>query len=669
MAIARDDQPWIKDHEELSGFQPLKTPIWIFDVDRHCVWWANPSGLTFWEADSLDALLARDFSSDNEIVRTRLRQIVANPTGSGRVQETWTLYPHGHPTTVILDFKPIMIDDGRHAVMIEASYPLDLKGDPEALRILEAARSSPLLVSSFTLEGQLLAQNPASAACYPARIRNKQGSDLAQHFADRGIRQEILAAIEEGRSYEAELTTLTAAGARTHRVSAHRGRDPVTGEFIIVLNEEDISEQVALRSNLERLNNELEARVAERTARLQTLNESLSREIEERQAAEQQLRQAQKMEAIGRLTGGVAHDFNNLLSVIMGHLELIASSLETADPLKESADIALKAVERGGSLTRQLLAFARQQPLRPRDLRVDALMRELVQLVERSLGEDVSLDLETGDWAAWARVDPSQLQIAMVNLVLNARDALADTGGRITVTVENTALAEPLANEDSELPAGNYVGIQVADTGSGMSEEVRRRAFDPFFTTKEVGAGSGLGLSMVFGFIRQSGGHIAIDSAVGEGTRISILLPTLGKPEVIEGDAASEKPTALGGRERILVLEDDQDVRAYLGRVLGTLGYRIVQAANGREALALDKRDGPFDLLLSDLVLSGGMNGPEVADRITARHPDTRVLFISGYSPEMTRTLGAPQARHGLLHKPFNRDQLATAIRDRMAAA
>jgi len=662
MESSTTDRPHYRSYADLAQFEPLNTPLWVFDVERHAMWWGNSSALVFWQAESLDALLARDFSSDSEVVRTRLRQLVEGPTGPGRIQETWTLYPAGHPTTVIADLQPVLIDDGRHAILLEASRALDLKEDPEALRILEAARSSALMVSSFTLCGRLLAQNPASLACYGQPQSGGGHGDLTDRFKEEAVIGAILDAVEKEGRYEAELSVRTAKGERIHRVLARKGRDPVTGEFVIVMNEEDMTAQAELRRNLRRLNDELEGRVAERTEHLQALTESLAREIEERQAAEERLRQAQKMEAIGQLTGGVAHDFNNLLAVIMGNAELLSHKLDGYAPL---VDPIVRAAERGSELTQRLLAFSRQQSLRPQAIDLGALIAGMSNLMRRTLGESIEIEVvTTADlWAAMA--DPGQMENALLNLALNARDAMRGRG-KLVIECRNTSLDDSYVSENAEATVGEYVLLSITDSGFGMSADVQAHAFEPFYTTKEVGQGSGLGLSMVYGFVKQSGGHVGLYSEEGRGTTVSIYLPR-AEQAVQQTEAPPAEPLPRGTGEVILVIEDDADVRALVVKQLEDLGFRTVEADDAQAAQRALADGTAVDLVLSDVVLPGGTSGPEFADAARAERPDLKFIFMSGYPTEAAKRNGFMESGSVLLNKPFQKRQLAEALHDALA--
>jgi PAS domain S-box-containing protein len=374
--------------------------------------------------------------------------------------------------------------------------------------------------------------------------------------------------------------------------------------------------------------------------------------------AERQLRQAQKMEAVGQLTGGIAHDFNNILTVITGGIEILAEGVTDRPELAATAKMVDDAVIRGSDLTHHLLAFARRQPLQPRSTDINTLVIEAVTLLRPTLGEQVEVESML-DEAAWpVLIDPSQLASALINLAVNARDAMP-AGGKLMLETRNAMLDETYAQQHAEVRAGPYVMVAVSDTGSGIPAAIRDRVFDPFFTTKEVGRGTGLGLSMVYGFVKQSGGHIKIYSEEGHGTTIRIYLPRAESAGEIV--AALPQPVT-GGHETILVVEDDALVRGYVMTHLSTLGYTAHPAASAAEALALAAQGTRFDLLFTDVIMSG-MNGRELADALTRRQPSLKVLYTSGYTENAIVHHGRLDPGVLLLAKPYRRAELARMLR------
>ncbi|WP_256806985.1 ATP-binding protein [Bradyrhizobium sp. Bra64] len=402
---------------------------------------------------------------------------------------------------------------------------------------------------------------------------------------------------------------------------------------------------------------------------LMTLLNGTAESLEQQRAAiadlNQKLSQSQKMEAMGQLTGGVAHDFNNLLTIILGNSEHLADRLAGNKELHRIAGDIATAAERGSDLTRSLLAFARKQPLRPRDIDIGEKVHEMEPLLRRPLGEHIecSFALEPQVWPT--SVDPGQLTTALLNLVLNARDVMP-LGGRLTIAVHNASLGESDLDVNGEPRAGDYVMVAVTDTGSGMTAEVASRAFEPFFTTKEVGKGTGLGLSMVYGFVRQSGGVVQMQSEPGQGSVVRLFFPRLATPRS-EPSSPAKRIVAPDGSETILVVEDDDMVRAYVENELKALGYRVIAASNGPAALELLRGSGDIDLLFTDVVMPGGMFGPELARQATQLRPGLKVLFTSGYTQNPVKAPdGAGDAR--VLTKPFRRRDLAAVLRSALSA-
>lgn len=386
-----------------------------------------------------------------------------------------------------------------------------------------------------------------------------------------------------------------------------------------------------------------------------------------RRQAEEALRQSQKIEAVGQLTGGIAHDFNNILTVIAGNVEyakLLTERLgDVADGSTRALDNALKGVMRAANVTQRLLAFSRRQPLRSLPVDLNAQLRDMEDMLHRSLGELVQLEIVHHPDIWCVEVDPSQLEASVLNLAVNARDAMPE-GGRLVIEVDNAHLDNDFTAQNPDVPPGHYAMLRVKDTGHGMSAETLTRVFEPFFTTKEVGRGTGLGLSMVYGFVKQSGGHVLVDSAPGAGTSITLLFPR----------SAAELPQAgqtehrgLGGYEMqeeatVLVAEDNDDVRAYTVDTLRQLGYRVLEAHDGASAMRLlERTDVDVDLLFSDIVMPG-MSGWELAKRALAHKPALRVLFTSGYPRDIDAS-GAVGRNIAILGKPFTRSDLARSIR------
>jgi PAS domain S-box-containing protein len=387
----------------------------------------------------------------------------------------------------------------------------------------------------------------------------------------------------------------------------------------------------------------------------------IGRDLTEKQAAEAQFRQAQKMDAVGQLTGGVAHDFNNILTVITGTIGILGDAVADRPELASIAKLIDDAAERGAQLTKHLLAFARKQPLQPREVDVNALAMEAAKLLQPTLGEQIEVSPKLSEEAWPALADPNQLTTAILNLALNARDAMPH-GGKITMETRNVYLDDGYASIHSDVAVGNYVMIAVSDTGTGISPENLEKVFDPFFTTKDVGKGTGLGLSMVFGFVKQSGGHVKIYSEVGHGTSVKIYLPRASGLQETASEAEASS-NVRGGNETILVVEDDVLVRKYVITQIASLGYGTLQAANAAEALRLVESGVPIDLLFTDVIMPGGMNGRQLVEAATQLRPALRVLFTSGYTENAIVHHGRLDAGVLLLAKPYRKPELARMIR------
>ncbi|OKO90204.1 ATPase [Bradyrhizobium sp. NAS80.1] len=384
------------------------------------------------------------------------------------------------------------------------------------------------------------------------------------------------------------------------------------------------------------------------------------RDVTQKRAAEEQLIQSQKMEAVGQLTGGIAHEFNNMLTVITGTIEILADAVKDNPPLATITKLISEAADRGAALTSSLLSFARKQALQPTEIDVNELIKELARLLLATFDKKIEIvtRLDGNIWLAF--VDRGQLSSALLNLAINARDAMLD-GGKLTLTTRNVVFGVREAVAVGAGYAGDYVEIEIADTGTGIPQAMLERIFDPFFSTKEVGKGTGLGLSMVFGFAKQSGGGIKVDSAEGRGTTFTIYLPKAETSTL--RPAGYDERKVVGGTETILCVEDDRDVRQYVTVQLESLGYKVIAAANATEALAVSAKGTPFDLLFTDIVMAGGINGRELADQMVAARPSLRVLFTSGYAYDSPHAQGRATMGAPLLTKPYRKAELARMLR------
>ena len=393
-----------------------------------------------------------------------------------------------------------------------------------------------------------------------------------------------------------------------------------------------------------------------------TYLEVFAEDVTERRVLERQLRMAQKMEAVGRLSGGIAHDFNNLLGVIIGYSQVLKRSLGSATPLYEHAEEIEKAGQRAVSLTRQLLAFSRQQVLEPVILNLNTLVSDMEKMLPRLIGEDVTLELSLDPALAQVKADHGQIEQVIMNLAVNARDAMLD-GGQLTIQTANVELDLTYTRQHPGSRVGQYVMLAVSDTGTGIDPEIQSQIFEPFFTTKERDKGTGLGLATVYGVVKQSGGYIAVDSEKGKGACFSVYLPRVEQP-VPTAEIKTGAPANIRGSETVLLVEDAEPLRKLANMFLRDSGYNVLTAADGREALEVARNHaGPIHLLLTDVVMPG-INGRVLAERLAPRQPGMKVLYMSGYTDSFIAGHGVLEAGTHLLHKPFTQDVLARKVRD-----
>ena len=498
-------------------------------------------------------------------------------------------------------------------------------------------------------DGVILARYPQAPPSAPGRLGENTGFR-------RTIKQSLL-----GGSY----TTLSPIDHVERRFMARRfGATPLyltTGYALTTLRDEwlwDIAEHLIYGIPVTLILFFTLFAVLRRTERLYA-------EIDRRAVAEEALRQSQKLDAIGHLTGGVAHDFNNLLTIIIGNLEAAQRLLEkwtdgSQIKLARRLESAMRGADRASTLTKRLLAFSRQQPLNPTVLDVNRALTGLSDFLRRTLGEDVSLEIVGGGGVWPVEADAAELEAAILNLAVNARDAMPG-GGKLTIEASNSYLDDGYCKQNPDVRPGQYVQIAVTDTGSGMAKDVIDRAFEPFYTTKQSGQGTGLGLSQVYGFVKQSGGHVKIYSEMNEGTTIKVYLPRfVGRPSAAE-EAAREPSRGRSG-ECVLVCEDDADVRNYVVETLDRLGYDVLEAADGEAALRLLNGGRTVRLLLTDVVMPG-MNGRKLAEKAKQRRPFLKVLYMTGYSRNAIVHQGRLDAGVDLIQKPLNTEHLASAIR------
>jgi two-component system cell cycle sensor histidine kinase/response regulator CckA len=390
---------------------------------------------------------------------------------------------------------------------------------------------------------------------------------------------------------------------------------------------------------------------------------TICREVTERRRLETRVHQTQRLEAIGRLAGGIAHDFNNILSAIHGFASMVHTELPDRDPLRSDMQEILKAVERAANLTRQLLAFGRRQVLQPKVIDVATYVRDLERMLRRIVGEDVEFALRLDDSVVTAKADPGQLEQVLINLVVNARDAMP-TGGRITIEAANVTVGNGDGREGAELAPGRYAMLAVSDTGMGMSKKVQDHIFEPFFTTKQSGQGSGLGLSTVFGIVKQSGGHIFVESDPGNGSTFRIYFPASRERPTKVVTSSNLPPMRLAGVETILLVEDESAVRTFVARSLRQQGYQVLDASNGGEALVVaEQHTGVIHLLLTDVIMPR-MSGKQLSERLRALRTDVRVLYMSGYAEEIIAPHGVLEAGAAFIEKPLTAEALGRKVRE-----
>jgi PAS domain S-box-containing protein len=516
------------------------------------------------------------------------------------------------------------------------------------------------------------------------RRRAEHERDRSRDFLDRII-ENIPVTIFVKDAHSLRYALINRAGERLWGVpreeaigkTPHELFDPETADAIVKRDREALrshsglyapEHSVTMPRNGVRLVTSNRICVRDRNGEVQYLL-GVAEDMTERKRVEDQLRQAQKMEAVGNLTGGVAHDFNNLLTVIIGNLDLLQEEVAGNPAAEEKLEAIQQATERGADLTRLMLALSRRQPLQSKPVDVNGLISNTTRLLNRTLGEDISIALLLGPDVGPALVDASQLETALLNMAINARDAMPE-GGRLTITTSNAQLDADDAALHPGVAAGPYIRIEMADTGTGMTPDIVEHIFEPFFTTKAAGKGTGLGLSMVYGFMRQSSGHICVSSEVGHGTVFRLYLPLAeqaGSPVPLS-QPATEQPAKHSGNAVILAVDDDRDVRATAVAQLQGLGYQVCEADSAHSALEILDRVGKIDLLFTDIIMPGGLNGMELAAKARAKRPDLKVLFTSGFpgSPSDPGTMF--DDTEVLLSKPYRKRDLAKAVEEVLTA-
>lgn len=480
---------------------------------------------------------------------------------------------------------------------------------------------------------------------------------LKSTFSDDQARMQsaLLHSLESGDDYIIEYRNVWPDGSLNWvdvRARAIRGKNGKVSSLVGVTS--DISERKQAENQLHRINETLEQQVEERTAQLRHNEEAL--------------RQSQKMEAVGQLTGGIAHDFNNMLTGIIGSLELLRRRLSRGrtEDLDSLIDLGVTSANRAAALTHHLLAFSRRQSLDSKPVKMNQLVNAMSELIHRSLNESIHLDMHLKDDLWTAEADPNQLESALLNLVLNARDAMPG-GGHLTVSTSNQRLDNTQTTAQENLQPGDYVVLSVSDSGCGMPQSVVSRAFDPFFTTKPIGQGTGLGLSMIYGFSKQSHGHVSIQSEVGAGTTVQLFLPRFRGEENHEDISYQSNATYAKEGETVLIVEDDPAIRVLVSEVLGDLGYAFVEAGDADSALPILESGQRIDLMISDIGLPG-MNGRQLADIGRQLRPDLKVLFITGYAEHAAVRAGFLDTGMQMITKPFAFDHLTAKVREMIEA-
>ncbi|HVE79292.1 MAG TPA: ATP-binding protein [Gemmatimonadaceae bacterium] len=590
---------------------------------------------------------------------------------------------HSYCQHVVADGRPLVVADARaHAQLRDSPAIADLGA--------VAYAGVPLATRAGDVLGTLCVLAPAPREWGPAELEvlRDLGAaaateiDLRLQTAERRRAEETLRATLEATAdgilvldQEARITGWNREFLEIWRIPEERllapdNRDAIRSVLSQVKDpgrfEARIAEVHATDSDTFDVIELRDGRVIERYTRPQRLGGRVAgrvasfRDVTSRRQLEEQLRQAQKMEAVGRLAGGIAHDFNNLLTVIKGHADLLAGELDPGDPHHDDLEQIRGAATRAAGLTRQLLAFGRKQLLAPRALDLGETVRDVEGMLRRLIGEDVDIVTALGPRLGTVMADAGQLEQVLMNLAVNARDAMPG-GGRLVIETANVRLDGAYLERRPMVGAGEYVMLAVSDTGVGMDAQTAARAFEPFFTTKEVGRGTGLGLATVYGIVKQSGGYVWCYSEPGMGTTFKVYLPRVDTAAV---RPAAEPPAAGGGSETVLLVEDEPAVRRLAARILTRLGYRVMEAPNGRAALDLAERhEGPIHLVLTDAVMPE-MSGAALSARLADVRPEARVLFMSGYTDDDIVRRGVLRAEHELIQKPFTADVLARRVRE-----
>jgi PAS domain S-box-containing protein len=654
------------------------TPDLIYAKDREGrITYANPSTLQVigMTQDELLGKLTVEYNS----VREQAEQIDANDARimdagvTEIIDETFT-GPHGD--TYLFRSTKTPLRDAEGQIIGLAGVSIDVTADRAAMAALKASEerfrtlseTAPAFIFITDGQGEVTYTNAAFQQYTGKTNEELIGTGWARtlHRDDLQIPEKAWAkAVETEQPYDAEYRFRKHNGEYRWfliRATPVRNASGVITQWIGTCS--DMQDAIDARQALEALNEGLETKVAARTAELRAAIETLQLEVTEREKAEAQVRQMQKIESIGQLTGGIAHDFNNMLAVVLGSLEIVKRRIKT-DPDKAMAGIehAEEGAKRAAQLTARLLAFSRQQPLAPEPVNANRLVSGMSELLRQTIGEQIEVEtvLAGGLWRT--HIDAPQLENAILNLCVNARDAMPE-GGKLTVETHNCHLDDAYSASNADVAEGQYVLVSVTDSGTGMPQEVIERAFDPFYTTKEVDKGTGLGLSQVFGFVKQSGGHVKIYSEMGEGTTVKLYLPRyFGTDEVAEiaKTNPNEWPTANPG-ETILVVEDDMQVRQVSVQLINDLGYEVIEAAGGTQALERIAGNERIDLVFTDIVMPG-MTGRAMADEAAKLREGIKILYTTGYTRNAVVHNGVLDPGTEFLAKPYTASALAAKLR------
>ncbi len=654
-------------------------PILVGYVDCNCVYKFANDGYLEWFGRSADEVIGHSVPDivGEEFFAARKPYLDRALNGESIVSDTVIRRPDGTTRAAEIRYMPRYVADGS----VDGIYVLIIdiedrkRSEQEILisnnRFRAAVEAVHGVLWTNSADGRMLGEQPAWAALTGQTAEEYQGFGWADavHPDDRqGSVDSWNNAVAEKSTYIWEHRVRRHDG--VYRTFAIRGvpifdKNGAIAEWVGVHT--DITEQRQAEDTLKEHASNLEREIRHRIRaeeQLRQLNEGLEARVEaemaERRQAEKALLQSQKMESIGQLTGGVAHDFNNLLQVIAGNLQLLSKDVIGNERAERRLENALAGVHRGAKLASQLLAFGRRQALEPRVINISRFVTGMDDLLRRSLGEAIEVEVITsgGLWNTYA--DPNQVENALLNLAINARDAM-EGHGKLTIEVGNAVLDRDYARKHSDVSPGQYVMLAVTDTGSGMSPEVLEKVFEPFFSTKPEGKGTGLGLSMVYGFAKQSSGHVNIYSEVGQGTTVKMYLPRSAADE----DREVVMPTGPieGGTETILVVEDDEEVRNTVVETLGDLGYRVLTARDAQAGLTVVESGIPIDVIFTDVVMPGPLKSREMARRAQERLPNLAVLFTSGYTENSIVHGGKLDAGVELLSKPYTREALARRIR------